>query len=276
MLFSQVSRQQAFLTHLGFSLSIFFLLAYLIVFEWYPSYYMGLDGGDRGLATIFFVDVVLGPGLTLLVFKQGKKGLKFDMAMILLFQAIALSWGVKSIYLSRPALTVFYDGRFACLTHDDISQKDMNRLSELSKDRPLLAILKKPDTLLAYSRFVSDAFLMNSSEIYYYGDLFETINDENLKRIELYKLDVEGGIERAGQRQALSLKNWRTYEKQNPDQKGVKYFPLKCRYKVGMAVFDLSTGKIVDTVDVYTKRAISNVKLKYSAEEIKHLKSISK
>lgn len=276
MLFSQISRKQAFLTHLSFSLSIFFLLAYLIVFDWYPSYYLELDGGDRGLATIFFVDVVLGPGLTLLVFKQGKKGLKFDMTMILLFQAIALSWGIKSVYLSRPALTVFYDGRFACLTHDDISQKDMNRLSGLSKDRPLLAILKKPDTLLTYSQFVNDAYLADSSEIYYYGDKFEIIDGKNLKRIDHYELDVEEGIERAKQRQALSLKNWQTYAKQHPNQKGVKYFPLKCRYKVGMAVFDLSTGKIVDTVDVYTKRAISNVKLKYSAEEIKHLKSISK
>ena len=198
------------------------------------------------------------------------------MTMILLFQAIALGWGIKSVYLSRPALTIFYDGRFACLTHDDVSQKDMNRLSELSKDRPLLTILKKPDTLLAYGQFVSNAFLANSSEIYYYGDKFEVIDEKNIKRIELFELDVEEGIEKSKQREALSLKNWQTYAKQHPDQQGVKYFPLKCRYKVGMAVFDVSMGKIVDTVDVYTKRAISNIKLKYSAEEIEYLKSINK
>ena len=48
------------------------------------------------LITIFLVDVVLGPGLTLMVFKPGKPGLKFDMAAIVVLQMVALSWREKN------------------------------------------------------------------------------------------------------------------------------------------------------------------------------------
>ena len=70
MVFADITRKQAFSTHLLISMAVFVVLAYLIIFHWYPSYYFHIDGGYRGLATIFFVDVVLGPGLTLLVFKS--------------------------------------------------------------------------------------------------------------------------------------------------------------------------------------------------------------
>ena len=191
MLFSEISRKQAFSTHISVSLCIFFILAYLIVFQWYPSFYFEHDGGDRGLLTIFVVDVVLGPGLTLLVFKRGKKGLKFDMVMILLFQVVALSWGIKSVYLSRPSVTVFYHGQFACLSQDDVTPEILGSLSQNDSSGPVLAFLRRPDTLIAYDEFLSTAFLADSSEIYFYGDRFEPVGSNNIDRIKSYELNVE-------------------------------------------------------------------------------------
>ena len=269
MLFSEVSRKQAFLTHISVSLCIFFILAYLIVFQWYPSFYFEHDGGDRGLLTIFVVDVVLGPGLTLLVFKQGKKGLKFDMVMILIFQVVALSWGIKSVYLSRPSLTVFYHGQFSCLSQDDIAPEVLGRLSKNSSSGPVLAFLRRPDTLVKYSDFIDKAYFSNSSEIYFYGDRFESVGGNNIDRIKSYELNVEEGIEKAKQRVAISKRNWGQYKNSNPVNEGLGYYPLKCRYKVGMAVFDFSKGKIVDYIDVYTKKAISNIELIVDEEEVK-------
>ena len=98
MIFTDVTRKQAFLMHLAVSACIFVILSYLILFHWFPEFYFYLDGGDRAIATIFFVDVILGPGLTLLVFKPGKKGLKFDMAIILLMHLSALVWGINNGY----------------------------------------------------------------------------------------------------------------------------------------------------------------------------------
>ena len=269
MLFSEISRKQAFLTHISISLCIFFILAYLIVFQWYPSFYFEHDGGDRGLLTIFVVDVILGPGLTLLVFKQGKKGLKFDMTMILLFQVVALSWGIKSVYLSRPSATVFYHGQFACLSQDDIAPEVLGRLSKNSSSGPVLALLRRPDTLVKYSDFLNKAYFANSSEIYFYGDRFEPVGENNIHRIKSYELNVEESIEKTNQRVDISKRNWKKYKTSNPVSEGLGYYPLKCRYKVGMVVFDFSQGKIVDYMDVYTKKAISNIELIVDEEELK-------
>jgi len=112
---TNISLKQAFFAHLGISIAIFALLMYFIVFQWYPSYYFHIDGGYRGIVTIFFVDIVLGPGLTLLLFRPKKPGLKFDLMVILITQTVALSWGTWWVFSERPALTVFYDGEFICM-----------------------------------------------------------------------------------------------------------------------------------------------------------------
>lgn len=275
MLFSEVSRKQAFLTHLSVSSIIFFVLVYLIIYRWYPFFYLELDGGDRGLVTIFVVDVILGPGLTLLVFKPGKKGLKFDMVMILLFQSVALGWGINSVYSSRPAVTVFYDGKFVCITHDDIALSEYDRLSGNTVGYPVLAFLRRPDTFLTYQKFTKDAFDEGSAEIYVYDNLFETMNESSISRIVSYKTDVDAGIEKYGYRMERSKRNWKQYKIDNPDRVNLSYYPLECRYRVGLAVFDHDKGKIVDYLDVRTSRAISDIKLQYTEEEIKRSKSVA-
>ena len=60
MVLNDVSRKQAFLTHLAASGTVFIVLSYYIVFHWYPDFYFSLDGGSRAIGTIFFVDIVLG------------------------------------------------------------------------------------------------------------------------------------------------------------------------------------------------------------------------
>ena len=48
------------------------------------------------------IDVILGPVLGFIVFKEGKKTLKMDLAIIIVLQLSALSYGLFSI-LSRKA-----------------------------------------------------------------------------------------------------------------------------------------------------------------------------
>ncbi|MCG6936115.1 MAG: hypothetical protein LJE73_09510, partial [Proteobacteria bacterium] len=71
-----ISRWRAFLIHLGISLVIFLILAYIILIKWYPVPFFYTDGGWQGVRIVAAVDLVLGPLLTLLVYKHGKPGLK--------------------------------------------------------------------------------------------------------------------------------------------------------------------------------------------------------
>ena len=89
-----MSRWQAFAIHLGISSLIFIGLAYLVFYHWYPDFFFDTDGGWEGMRIIVAVDLILGPCLTLIVFKAGKPGMKTDLIMIGVFQAVCLAAGV--------------------------------------------------------------------------------------------------------------------------------------------------------------------------------------
>src|SRR5229473_8264521 len=115
-----MSRIKAFSIHLGISTIIFLILLFFIVFIWYPYPYFSTDGGWQGIRIVAGVDMVLGPLLTLIVFKSGKRGLKLDLTLIGLLQAAALAWGVLIVHDQRTALVVFANGGFYSLNGDQI------------------------------------------------------------------------------------------------------------------------------------------------------------
>ncbi len=121
---SPISRRQAFGMHLATSVVIFFALLGLLTLIWYPSPIFALEGGWKGLRIVALVDVVLGPLLTLVLFKPGKPGLKLDMTLIILFQAVALAWGVWTLHSTRPVLLVFADESFRSISAAQLSAID--------------------------------------------------------------------------------------------------------------------------------------------------------
>jgi hypothetical protein len=111
-----MSRLQAFAIHLAISTLIFLGRAYLVLYQWYPDFFFDTDGGWEGMRIIVAVDLILGPCLTLIVFKAGKPGLKTDLAMIGVFQALCLAAGVYVVHSERPVALVYVDGQFNSMT----------------------------------------------------------------------------------------------------------------------------------------------------------------
>lgn len=119
-----MSRYLAAFYHLLISLVIFAGLAYLVLFVWYPDFFYTIDGGWEGMRIIIFVDLVLGPCLTLVVYKAGKKGLKFDLTCIGILQAVCLAAGLFVVYSERPTFFVFYEGHFYSTNQDTYARYD--------------------------------------------------------------------------------------------------------------------------------------------------------
>lgn len=277
MVFADVTRKQAFLTHLAISMAVFLLLLYLIIYKWYPSYYFHIDGGYRGIATIFFVDVVLGPGLTLLVFKPGKPRLKFDMSVIVVLQIAALTWGLKSVFFERPALTVFYDGKFSCLNRSEVADFDLERLVLDGKGPPLLAVLPRPDTHDEYQEMMLEAFRQGSAEIYVFSEKLLPMDVAGTVHLLNYKLDVANRFVGSEEQKEKYGQIWSDYLASNPDAaERYMYYPMSCRYQKVLAVFDPSSSEIVDYVPVYTDRAESEIKLTLTDEELERAKKLQK
>ena len=90
-----MNRWKAFGIHLAISLVVFLALLGIIILLWYPGILFSIDGGWEGLKIVMGVDVVLGPLLTLVVFKVGKPGLKFDLTCIAVAQIACMVTGTS-------------------------------------------------------------------------------------------------------------------------------------------------------------------------------------
>lgn len=116
----RLTRWRAAGAHLLICAGIAVAVLTLMYLFWYTPPLFEAMGGS-GLALILIgVDVVMGPALTLVVFRSGKPGLKFDLAMIALFQLAALGYGCHIISLARPAFVVFVKDQFQVATVADV------------------------------------------------------------------------------------------------------------------------------------------------------------
>lgn len=111
------NRWQAFGLHILISLVLFMVLVAVIYFCWYPGLLFRHDGGLEGVKLIAGVDFFIGPVLTLMVYKIGKKSLPFDLACIALFQAICLTGGMWTVWNTRPVAVVYAMGTFTSIPY---------------------------------------------------------------------------------------------------------------------------------------------------------------
>ncbi|BFL70425.1 hypothetical protein SKB0120_14870 [Moraxella osloensis] len=83
---------------------------------------------------LLVIDVILGPLLGLLVYKEGKKTLKFDLSVIILIQIAALCYGVFSIEQGRPAWLVYNVDRFELVRKNELVDSNIQQAqSEFQK-----------------------------------------------------------------------------------------------------------------------------------------------
>ena len=120
-------RLKAFFLHLGLSAIIALLVLCLVFRLWYPAPLAAAVGVIHVFLMLLLVDVILGPMLTLLVYKAGKKTLVFDLAMIAALQLAALSYGLWAVSQGRPAWLVFNVDRFDVVQVLDIDTRRVDQ-----------------------------------------------------------------------------------------------------------------------------------------------------
>jgi len=120
-----MSRWKAAGLHLLISVIVATLVGSLIYFVWYPPPYFRIAGGSTLMPLIMGVDVIIGPFLTLAVFKAGKKGLKFDLTVIALLQIAAFCYGMHTIAVARPVFVVAETDRFVVVAANQLDDKDL-------------------------------------------------------------------------------------------------------------------------------------------------------
>lgn len=116
---------------------------------WYPPPYFHAGGADELILLLVGVDLCIGPLLTWIVFKPGKRGLKFDLMMIGVVQGVALVYGLWVVLQSRPIFLVAAVDRFVLVAADEITDADLAlgsepRFSSRSWTGPRLVAVEMP------------------------------------------------------------------------------------------------------------------------------------
>jgi hypothetical protein len=122
-----LSRFQAFAIHLLISSAVLGSFLAFVFLVWYPHPFFILEGLVQIVWVLVGVDIVLGPALTLVVFKTGKPGLKRDLSIIAAIQIFGFIYGAHAFYIERPSFAVFFDSDY----FEVIPASEMKDLSNL-------------------------------------------------------------------------------------------------------------------------------------------------
>ena len=217
----------------------------LVYFIWYPYPFYITEGLSHITLILLGVDLVLGPVMTLVLYKKGKKYLLFDLAIVIAIQFSAFIYGAMTIAEGRPVYIVFATDVYKTVPPAMI---DINTLKDKS---------------LNYSLF--------SKPIYIYA----TAPKDPKKREELMWSTLEGGkdIELLPQyyqsyqenfsaitqkkgsynynkklkTESILNKQLRTaLKKQNLKKEQIGLFPLFGNEKKVIAIVNMENGNIVD------------------------------
>lgn len=123
-------RLKYFLSHLFISSAIAVLSLLLIFKVWYPEPLDKALGVGGIVVMMIAIDMVLGPLLTLVLAKEGKKGLKYDLIIIATVQLSALFYGLYSIEKGRPVWLAFDLNRFELVQKYMVTRKDGENIAE--------------------------------------------------------------------------------------------------------------------------------------------------
>lgn len=118
-------RSKFFLYHLLISFLFAFLILLWVFFVWYSQPLAKAVGVIQIFLMMIAIDVILGPTLSFLVYKEAKKTLKFDLAAIILIQILALGYGLYSIAQGRPAWLVYNVDRFELVRNNEIIEANI-------------------------------------------------------------------------------------------------------------------------------------------------------
>ena len=120
-----MSRFRAFAWHFFFSLTVGSALLAMSWFVWFPAPMLIATGGYEIFLLVVGIDVVVGPLLTFVVFKTGKRSLIFDLAVIAALQVAALVYGVRSLVEARPAYVAALGSKFQMVQATEVTDANL-------------------------------------------------------------------------------------------------------------------------------------------------------
>jgi len=234
-----LSRWKAAGIHLLLSACIAAALVAVMLLVWYPWPLFEVAGGSGLMMILVGVDVVLGPLITLVIFKAGKKGLRFDLAVIACLQLSALAYGVHAVYVVRPVYMVYNIDRFNLMAAVDLDPADRAKAKSeefrsLPIDGPHYIAAPQPQDpgerqkILEFAMAGKDVHLFPQQYVPYAPQAQEALRHARDVGV-LIGRDTDGTIKKF-------------LESKGRSRDSVKFLPLRARQMDAAVLLDAKTG----------------------------------
>jgi hypothetical protein len=240
-----MTRWKASGIHLFISGVIAALVFVLLFFVWYPGALFEAAGGERLVYILIGIDIVIGPLLTLVIFRAGKKGLNFDLACIGIAQVAALLYGLSVITSARPLFVVFAVDRYIAVSNNQLDDADL----QAAKDpRYRKRSWTGPQWVAAQMPTDPD----ESAEL-----MFSGLNGKDVERFPKYYIPYQEHAKLAGQkskpiddlRPKLSAPLNKNIAAMGSES-SLGWLPLVARGKDATVILERDSGKILDIIDI--------------------------
>ena len=181
-----MSKSRAVLSHLWPSFLVLATLAVLILFAWYPYPFRQFGESGKFAALLILAAVCLAPALTWFVYRQGKRGLRVDLWVIVIIQLAAIAWGTYSLYQNRPYFMVHSVDRFEVLSKRDVdvTQVTDSRFLDKPLAGPILLYANMPVDPVAFQKFLKEVMFEGKPDLQYRPEFWSLYSERQKPALE--------------------------------------------------------------------------------------------
>jgi len=162
-----MSRLQLFRWRLAASGALLLLVFAVIRVFWYPGAYFGTSGIQKQLWVLAGVMFVVGPVLSAIVYKPGKKGMAMDLAILTVIELAAVAVATTILFQRQPYFAVFALDRFEAVSRSEVdgTQASLSAYGTRPGHEPRLVFAKLPEDPVALSDLMDETVLQGKADI---------------------------------------------------------------------------------------------------------------
>jgi len=239
-----MTRARAGLNHLWPSLLALAIFAGLVFLAWYPYPFRQFEQNGRFAMALVLAATLVGPALTWLVYKQGKRGLLFDLAVIILIQVAAFGWGARSLYQNRPYFMVFTVDRFEVLSEREVDPAAIADARFLDKpfSGPILLFANMPADPAAFQQLLREVMFEGKPDLQFRPGFWSLYPERKERVLEKSRPLAELRNERADSTGAID----RLVDRHGGNIAGLRFVPALIGDGQFAVILDAGTGEVAD------------------------------
>ena len=243
-----MTRSKLFQFRFAATAGVLLLVFGIVRILWFPGDYFAISGITKLLLVLVAVNIVIGPGLSTLLYKRGKWGLKFDLVLIACIEIAVLCWALYEIHDRRPAFAVFVVDRFEAVTRSEVDLTALTGrgLGIRPSLRPQLVYAALPTDPDIMSQLIDDTLFLGKKDIDRRPEFWEPYSN-GIAEVKAVARPLSRFVTPQDAR-AVPIQNW--LQKQNGQLEDFVYLPMQARAGDAIVVIDVDSGYPVEVLAI--------------------------